>query len=394
MSDPVVMVDLTCRTAPYDRRLCEGLCAEGKAVELWASGCHSEELKSADLEIRRGWSDLVVDLPVESVRIGRGLKAIEYGINLLALAYRAHRDSPSVIHFQWLPLLELGPGEIYLLRLLRNIGIAVVYTVHDMLPLDSPNDAAVFDRYRRVYQEVDGLICHTPTSKTRLQREFGINAGKIWCIPHGPLQPRGSDDTEDVAPSSFVENVDSSERLVLLFGVLRPYKGYKFLLRAWPRVVREVKNTRLVIAGRASSSVQEEIEQSIRERDVAASVSTVYRYLSDAELSSLIEAADVLVYPYQNITQSGALFTGMKAGKPIVATRVGGLDETLRDRETGRLVTHGDEEALARTLTELLTDPEQRHRLGEAVQHDVQRRLSWREIARKTMRCYRTVAST
>lgn len=393
MREPVVMVDLTCRTPPYDRRLCEGLSAEGMAVELWASGCHSGELQSADVEIRRGWSDVVVDLPIESVTVGRGLKALEYGVNLLALANRARRVPPSVVHFQWLPLLELGTGELYLLRFLRRRGIAVVYTVHDMMPLDNPNDSATFERYRRVYQEVDALICHTSTSKTRLQREFGIRADKISRIPHGPLQPHTDDDTEDIALSSVVEDADSSERLVLLFGVLRPYKGYKFLLRTWPRVARAIEDARLVIAGRASASVQDEIEQSIQERNAGASVSTVYRYLSDAELSHLIEAADVIVYPYQNITQSGALFTGMKAGKSIVATKVGGLAETLQDRETGRLVAHGDEETLAEALTDLLSDPEQRQRLGEAARRDVERRFSWQEIARETIECYRGVAS-
>lgn len=393
MHEPVVMVDLTCRTPPYDRRLCKGLSAEGRVVELWASGCHSGELQSADIEIRRGWSDVVVDLPIESVTVGRGLKALEYGVNLLALANRACRAPPTIIHFQWLPLLELGPGELYLLRFLRRRGIAVVYTVHDMMPLDNPNDSATFERYRRVYQEVDALICHTSTSKARLQREFGIHAGKIWRIPHGPLQPHTDDDTDDLTLTSVVEDADPSERLVLLFGVLRPYKGYNFLLRTWPRVAQAIEDARLVIAGRASASVQDEIEQSIQERNAANTVSIVYRYLSDAELSHLIEAADVLVYPYQNITQSGALFTGMKAGKPIVATKVGGLGETLRDRETGRLVAHGDESALAEALTDLLSDPEQRQRLGEAARRDVERRFSWQEIARETIDCYRAVAT-
>lgn len=391
MPDSVYMVDLTCRTPPYDRCLCEGLRTTNVSVELWASGCHSRELRNANQIVQRGWSDVAVDLPVENATLIKGLKVIEYGINLLALLQQIWRNPPAVVHFQWLPLLELGPLEIHLIRLIRWMGIPVVYTVHDVLPLDDPKNAAAFERYRRVYREVDALICHTSTSKSRLQREFGVDGDKIWHIPHGPLQTKGTEDM-DVSLSSVVQ-VNSSERVVVLFGVLRPYKGYGFLLQAWPEVVRELRNVRLVIAGRASSSVQSEIERMIEEGGVPSSVSTVYRYLSEAELSAVINAADILVYPYQNITQSGALFTGMEAGKPIVATDVGGLGETIRDRETGRLVSYGDENALAGVLVELLSSPKSRQRLGRAAKKDLQTRFSWKEIAQKTVECYRTAAS-
>lgn len=65
----------------------------------------------------------------------------------------------------------------------------------------------------------------------------------------------------------------------------------------------------------------------------------------------------------------------------------------IQDGETGRLVPHGDEKTLAHTITDLLSDPEQRRRLGAAAEKDLQTRLSWQEIARKTRACYQSVAS-
>lgn len=391
MSDSVLMVDLTCRTPPYDHRLCEGLQSKEVPVELWAAGCHSDELQSAGFCIRRGWSDVAVDVPIANTRISKGLKALEYVINVLALVVRIRRNPPAVVHFQWLPLLDVGPWEVYLLRLLRYYNIPVVYTVHDVLPLDNPDDRSTFQRYRRIYREVTALICHTATSKERLQREFGITEEKIWHIPHGPLHLE-EEEKSDVPLASIVDTRES-ERFVLLFGVLRPYKGYEFLLRTWKSVTERLKDVRLVIAGRASSAVEDEIDQLVKSEGISSSVSTIYRYLSDGELSALINEASVLAYPYQNITQSGALFTGMASGTAIVATSVGGIAETIQDKKTGQLVPYGDEEALSNALVGVLTDEKKRRRLGQAALRDLQMRFSWEEIARQTVACYESVAS-
>ena len=78
----------------------------------------------------------------------------------------------------------------------------------------------------------------------------------------------------------------------------------------------------------------------------------------------------------------------MSLRKPIVATRVGGLGETIRDGETGLLVPFGNQEALADALVTLLQDPQRCMNLKEAVHEEMTTRLSWTEIAKKTQACY------
>jgi glycosyltransferase involved in cell wall biosynthesis len=155
-------------------------------------------------------------------------------------------------------------------------------------------------------------------------------------------------------------------------------------------VVQSVEAAQLAIVGQADDLAQETIEFLVDDLGVDATVSRVYRYVSEKELHSVIQAADVLVYPYRDITQSGALFTGMSAGKAIVATDVGGFPETLRDEETGCIVEFGNQHQLATVLANLLTDPNRREKLGEAVRRDLETRFSWEEIARQTAECYQS----
>ena len=388
----VVVVDLTCRTPPYDRCLCEALEAEGVSVEMWAAGCHGNSLYRSKVDVSRGL-DVMAHLS-GAPWLTKRLKALEYIVNLIALCSRLLLRPIPVIHFQWLPLLEVTNLELFLVKLIQKRGTKVVYTVHDLLPLDG-EEVGERCRFSAVYRQVDALICHTKDSKKRLEEEFGIDPSKIWRIPHGPLSPgQNIVDGDDASTTSCAEDVTGLRAdvpTVLLFGVLRPYKGYDFLLRTWARIENQVSDARLAIVGSASEQVQEEIEGLIQEAEIDRSVSRTYRYVSDAELHAIIDAADVLVYPYRNITQSGALFTGMEAGKAIIATDVGGLGETIRDGETGRLVEFGNHEQFADALAELLSDPERRHRLGNAAREDLQTRLSWTEIAKQTRACYRAV---
>ena len=396
MSNAVVMVDLTCRTPQYDRCLVSGLRETGCTVDLWAAGCYSNTLYDADFSLTAGCMDVMAHLPGISERMAKRLKAAEYGVNLLALWWHVQRNPVDLIHFQWLPLMDVTTVELDLLRRLQRRGTRIVYTVHDLLPLDAQNNeaAAVRDRFRAVYQCVDALICHTNHSRERLIGEFGIDESKIWHIPHGPLAPLDfstapAESIQDVVPG--VTAKATTPPTVLLFGVLRPYKGYDFLLDAWPAVRAAMPSARLLIVGRADEAVQSEIESQIAAHDIGASVERVYRYVSDAELHAVLDAATVLVYPYRNITQSGALFTGMNLGKPIVATDVGGLGETIRDGKTGLLVPFGDTQQLADALIDLIRDADYRDDLGTAVQEELATRLSWTQIAKKTQACYRAV---
>lgn len=387
----ICMVDLTCRTPQYDRCLAEALDTIGCSIEMWAAGCYSDDLYSSELEAKAGCMDVMAHLPNVSERFTKWLKAGEYVANFLVLWRHLIRNTPHVVHFQWLPLLDVTKAELFVVKRIQQRGIRVVYTAHDLLPLNAFGDAPSKQRrrYSTLYQQVDALICHTQSSKTRLIKEFDVSESKIWHIPHGPLSPvQSSASCEEVDIEELVP--EAAERpTVVLFGVLRPYKGYEFLLETWPKVVDELEEAHLVIVGRADSEAQSEIESLVERERIGTSVTRIYRYVSDSELMAIINAADILVYPYRDITQSGALFTGMGEGKAIVATDVGGLGETLRDGDTGRLVDYGDHDQLASALVDLLRNPERRAELGRAARRDVNTRLSWEEIATQTVDCYR-----
>jgi glycosyltransferase involved in cell wall biosynthesis len=336
---------------------------------------------------RRGLVDIAGRLPLASRSLRRGLKAAEYVLNVFLLLYIVYTKRPNVLHIQWLPLGEAWPSlELWWMSMVRRWETQIVYTVHNVLPHDTGQRYA--EAYRSIYHAVDALICHTDKAKEQLVCDFGVSDERVWVIPHGPLSAELR-----TIPSCQARNqldIPQETSICVLFGYIRPYKGIEFLLRAWRRVVDRMPNTLLVLAGHGEDNYQQEIEQQIATLELDQHVETRFYFLPEKELSLIVSAADVLLYPYQNITQSGALLTGLTAGKPIVATNVGGFSEVIQDGQTGVLVEYGDAAGMEEELVQLLRDEEKRERFGRAARDMVNTKYSWDTIARQTLKCYRS----
>lgn len=381
------IVDLTCRSYPYDTHLFKAIrkqCGDGR---LMVTGCMDDQKDDEYPCHQKGLFDIAGCMPLESRGLRRGLKAAEYVLNIFILLHIVYTKRPKVLHIQWLPLGEVWPSfELRWMSVVRRWGTQIVYTAHNVLPHDTGQRYA--KTYRSIYHSVDTLICHTDEAKEQLICDFDVSDERVWVIPHGPLSAELK-----IIPSCqarYQLGIPQEASICVLFGYIRPYKGIEFLLRAWRRVVDRMPNAHLVLAGHGEDSYQQEIEQQIVTLELDQHVETRFYFLPEKELSLIVSAADILLYPYQNITQSGALLTGLTTGKPIVATNIGGFSEVIQDGQTGALVEYGDVVGMEEELVQLLQDGEERKRFGQAARDMVDTKYSWDAIARKTLKCYRS----
>ena len=104
-----------------------------------------------------------------------------------------------------------------------------------------------------------------------------------------------------------------------------------------------------------------------------------FRYIPDSEIATYFAAADVILAPYRIEAQSGVALTAFHFGRPVIATRVGGLPEII-DGNNGMLIPPEDPAALARAVDEFFT---RRDRAGmERAAEATAQRLSWPEYAK------------
>lgn len=385
----VFMMDLWCYTPHYDRYLCEGLAGENVEVTLGSVSPYKDPEYFAKNHLRNdpGLLDFVPKLGISNDAIRRLLMLGESSINMAALLARFALAKPDIVHVQWVPTVRKLPFETWFLKVLKWFRIKLVYTVHNVLPHDTGRQ--FFQVFRRLYEEMDVLICHTSDAKERLIREFSLPPERVWVIPHGPLLHDAK--RQSARASKERLSVPTSKTLVLWQGIVRSYKGVDFLLEAWRKVQDQCVSARLLIAGTGESKLLKEINARVALLGLEESVRLDLRFIPNEELPAYFQAADVLVYPYREVTTSGALMTAMAYGKAIVATRLPAFREVLRDEQTALLVNYGDVDGLANALVRLIRDSKKRESLGGAVAAANNSDCSWTRIAKDTRRCYSSV---
>ena len=221
----------------------------------------------------------------------------------------------------------------------------------------------------------------------------GVPAERIFCAPNG---------VDTAAFHPIAADADLSRRHGLAGHIVFGYVGFFFayegvdvLLRAFARVAGAVPQSRLLLVGGG----EEESTLRALAADLGVESKVVFAgAVSHAEVRRWYSICDVLVYPRRHGKQT-ALVTPLKPleamamAKPIVAAAVGGLQEVIRDGETGLLCRPEDPTALAASLMDLADAPTRREAMGARARHFVCSERDWTHLAPLYERVYRRLIS-
>jgi glycosyltransferase involved in cell wall biosynthesis len=193
-------------------------------------------------------------------------------------------------------------------------------------------------------RHADVVVTHAPHQRAELA-ELGL--GHVPVVE--AFHPRFV--AADLAPLPSADAVaaerarQGGELRLLCFGAVRPYKGVDLAREALARLARQV-DARLVVAGRFWNGT-ETYQQTARRLGVAGRVELRDAYVPNDEAGLLFAACDLVVLPYRAASQSGVAQLAYAYGKPVVATRVGGLPAAVTNGVDGLLCAPHDPEALA-----------------------------------------------
>ena len=271
-------------------------------------------------------------------RVGTGLATIHFNQNVSVselldwysivswfCAAKELRKADIVI-FQW---WTSSVSHIYLaLQLLLRRSVPIIIEYHEVVdPLEQ--SILPLRAYSRIMGKVictlaDHYVVHSTADRDVIEKIYGIRQEKITIIPHGLY------DQYPVLEKSAAREVLGleEENVILFFGLLRPYKGVKYLVEAFNTLPPSlITSTRLMIVGEAWED--RESLSLVESSPWKEKISVVNRYVGDDEIPLYFSAADVLTLPYTRASQSGVAHIAMSYGLPIIATKVGGLEEGL-----------------------------------------------------------------
>ncbi len=321
-------------------------------------------------------------------RSWRGLKLIVQWFNV---TYILVRLKPDIIQFGKINF----PFEAFFLAYLRRQGIPLSQICHEFerRERDGLLTRRIDKLYASVFQQFFTLFFHSEENCSRFHELFHYPKEHTHVIPHGNESIFLNAAAKAEKDVSLMDRygVDNDIPVIVFFGILSPSKGILDLLEAFSIVLK--KNlAHLVIAGYPSKYFNVgELQEKINELCIKDQVTLDFRYLPFNEISSLMKLARVVVFPYHSSTQSGAIQVAYTFGRPVIATKVGGLPEAVMEGESGFLVPPRAPEVLADKIITLVNDPGLAAMMGSKAKHLSETNYSWQPIARKIIKTYQSL---
>ena len=297
-----------------------------------------------------------------------------------------------LVHLHWVYNFGLYGGDRYrLLRrvgqswfalwlwVLRLLGLRLVWTAHNVLPLQ-PVFADDLRARRRLVSKCDAVIAH---SRATIEELAALSMVPRLCvvIPHGPFMPVG-------LPQAPNASNDSGRRRLLFFGNIHEYKGVDDLLVAFAALPPDV-NATLTVAGRCDEALRPLLAE-LAEYSPGR-VELRLERLPDEDLTQLLAEAHVAVLPFRRSTTSGSAILALSHGRPIVVPDLPGLAE-LPDEAVFRY--DGTVHGLTCALMQAILAEDSRIAEMSAAADAYCASISWHEIAEQTLRVIREVLNS
>jgi glycosyltransferase involved in cell wall biosynthesis len=169
-----------------------------------------------------------------------------------------------------------------------------------------------------------------------------------------------------------------------IVGRLFPIKNHHLFLDAAARIAKQAPETRFVIVG--DGALRADLEKMACDLGIGESVLFLgWRQ----DMARILADLDVLVVSSDNEGTPVSAIEAMASGKPVVATRVGGLPDVITEGRTGYLVPPKDAAALADAVLKLIADAEARARMGQAGRQAACERFAETRLIRDTEALYR-----
>lgn len=213
---------------------------------------------------------------------------------------------------------------------------------------------------RRLAGLTDAFIAVAPSHARYLATSEGCPPNKVCVIPNGVDVERFKTLAANADLARSLE-LSAETPVAAIVAALRPEKNHELFLRAAARVRVSCPRARFLVVG--DGAERPKLEAIARDLDLQHAV----QFLGTRhDVPELLALTDVLALSSHMEANPVSILEGLACGKPVVATRVGSIPETVHEGVNGFLTPPGDVEAMANRLRQLLQDRDLAQRLGRA----------------------------
>ena len=264
------------------------------------------------------------------IKIERTISSIN-PISWNKTAKRIIKLKPDIIIFKyWMPFFALSFGSI--IRLVeKKIDIKSLVICDNIIP----HESRFFDNKLTKYffKYIDNFIVMSKSVENDLLSLFPD--AKYIYTPHPLYDIFGKGINKEDSRRQLKIN---ESKLILFFGLIRPYKGLDLLIQATNILKNKLTDFKVLAIGDCYEN-PEPYSNMVDKYKIKDIFDLRFEFVPNNKVSLYFSAADIIVLPYKSATQSGIVPVAYHFNKPVIVTNVGGLGEIVQEGKTGYVVT-------------------------------------------------------
>jgi glycosyltransferase involved in cell wall biosynthesis len=326
--------------ATFDQRLAREFISEGYDCEIY-----SFSLQYPDFMFP-GTTQYSTEPPPEGLTILSRINSVN-PFNWLSVGRELRRKKPDIIVVRyWLPLMGPALGTI-LRRVRKNRHTRIVAITDNVIPHEKRPGDRPFTRY--FLNACDAFITMSEKVMNDLRKFQPTRPARQ--VVHPLYDNFGEPITRGQARGLLREkgvNIGDNDKVILFFGFIRKYKGLDIALQAMAdQRVRDL-GIKLLVAGEFYEDAAP-YHDLIARLNIAPSLLLRTDFIPDSEVRQYLCAADAVIQPYRNATQSGVTPLAYHFEKPMIVSNIGGLAALVPHEQVG-LVAAPDPTSMAEAI--------------------------------------------
>jgi GT2 family glycosyltransferase/glycosyltransferase involved in cell wall biosynthesis len=257
----------------------------------------------------------------------------------------------------------------------------VIWTIHNTLPHDCQFVEQEIALRNSICSIANKIHIHSKKSISEITKVFNLPLDKTCIIHHGNyVQENQNYVPRNLARKKF--NFSSENIVYLFLGQIRPYKGINELFSAFTKLQKQYTQIYLLIAGKPIFPI---MEGSISKRaKLFPNITVIEKHLDNAELQWFFNAADIVVLPYTKTLTSGSVLNALSFSRPVIAPKVGMIEEIVKDGNNGFLYELNSVSGLYKAMEKALFIEQHKQKLFKQSFKSIEN-LTWTEASNKLL---------
>lgn len=327
--------------ASFDERLARAFQANGDNVSIYTFSLQYPKL------LFPGTTQYSEDPAPKDLDIKVCINSIN-PFNWLSVGKKIAKENADILLIRyWMPFMAPAFGTI-LRRVRKNKRTKIVCLADNVIPHEKFPMQTQLTKY--FFKPVDGFV----TMSESVMQDLRTFTDKPAQLVAHPLYDNFGTPLPKNEARQYLQ-LDPSAKIILFFGFIRQYKGLDLLLEAMHLLQEKGSDIELLVAGEfyEDRAAYDNIIQKYSLENVILKTN----FIADSEVKYYMSAADFVIQPYRNATQSGVTPLAYHFGKPMLVTNVGGLPDLVPDGKVG-VVVEPNPADIAKGIEELYTKGE------------------------------------